>query len=183
MTDLHWGKGEVARKEGVPLPGGTLAEDLARLARAVERTGAERILALGDLVHARAGLTSAVVDEVAQWRAARPRLRFQLIRGNHDARVAFPPLWAVESAPAEEPPFAFRHEPGGEEVAGVAWAGHVHPCVVLRGGRDRLRLPCFVVRAHEVLMPAFGGLTGGFEVRAAKGERIYAVAGEQVMLV
>jgi metallophosphoesterase superfamily enzyme len=43
--------------------------------------------------------------------------------------------------------------------------GHVHPVARLRQGNDGLRLPCFAFDASEqqLLIPAFGELTGGHE--------------------
>jgi DNA ligase-associated metallophosphoesterase len=186
VADLHWGKSEALQRGGVPLPSGALAEDLARLGQAIDRTGAERLLALGDLVHAASGLTGGVTAEVAQWRAQRPRLKFVLLPGNHDRRIAFPEAWALEPIPegCSEAPFSFHHAPPAQPAPGqMSWAGHVHPCVVLRGGRDRLRLPCFVTGPRGVVLPAFGGLTGAHEVRPGPGERLYAVAGDEVVPV
>ena len=40
VADLHWGKAASFRAAGVPIPSGTTSADLARLNRALDRTGA-----------------------------------------------------------------------------------------------------------------------------------------------
>lgn len=184
MADLHWGKSEVLQRVGVPLPSSALREDLERLALAASRAGAERILALGDLIHAASGLTALVIEEIAAWRAGVSNLRFDLVRGNHDRRVTLPSEWnlRVHDGGFEEGVFRFRHEPETDTpVNNVSWAGHIHPVAVLRGRYDRVRLPCFVVSERSVLMPAFGSLTGGAEVKARPGERLFMLAGDRVV--
>lgn len=181
-ADLHWGKVETFHSFGIPVPGGVLADDLARLDRALERTGATRLLVLGDLVHGR--LLPAAIDAIAAWRARTP-VSLVLVRGNHDRHApAFPPSWGVEDVPGvlREGPFAFTHAPAPTPGA-YTWAGHVHPMVSLRGRGDRLRLPCFHIGAEVGVLPAFGAFTGGVEVRPAPGDGVYAVAEGEVIAV
>ena len=72
-------------------------------------------------------------------------------------------------------PFALQHEPTPHPSHHVL-AGHVHPVCVLRGrGRQRLRLPCFSLEERSTLLPAFGAFTGGMQVGAQPGRRLYAV--------
>ena len=70
---------------GVPVPGNE-SEPLARLAAALADTGAKRLVVLGDFWHARAGRTGRLTAALAEWRAARPAVRIDLIRGNHESR-------------------------------------------------------------------------------------------------
>ena len=69
-------------------------------------------------------------------------------------------------------------DPGDERVT---WSVRVHPTVVLRGGRDRVRVPAFVVGPRAILVPAFGSLAGGYDVKRRTGDRIFAVAGSHVI--
>lgn len=204
VSDLHIGKAAAFRAAGVPVPEQTTAGTLDRLSRAVERTGAERILCLGDLLHARSGRTQAALDAVADWRARHAGLGFVLVRGNHDAHSGDPPdEWSVECV--DEPwddgagtageggeggeggdggdahPFSFRHKPGVTEGR-YTLAGHVHPALALDGaGRQRLTLPCFHFGPQLGILPAFGEFTGAALMRRAPGDRVYVVAGERVV--
>jgi uncharacterized protein len=185
VADLHWGKTESFQQHGIALPAGVLADDLARLSAALHATGAQRLLLLGDLIHSRAGLTPAVVAQAASWRAGHPQVRMVLVRGNHDRHVArLPEAWGMEDVPeqVDEGPFRFAHHP--EPAPGrYVWAGHLHPTVRLGGGADRLRLPCFHLGREVGVLPAFSAFTGGQDVTRRAHERVYAVAGPDVVQV
>lgn len=175
VADLHWGKAETFQSHGIPVPGGGLADDLARLERALARTGATRLLVLGDLVHG--ALAASVIEAIASWRARCP-VPTMLVRGNHDRHVPVLPLsWDIADhrGVLHEDGYAFTHAPA--PVSGAyTWAGHVHPMAWLRGRGDALRLPCFHVGPEVGVLPAFGGFTGGVAVRPGRGDRLYGIA-------
>jgi metallophosphoesterase superfamily enzyme len=63
-------------------------------------------------------------------------------------------------------------------------AGHIHPAISLSGpGGQHERLPCFLFGERIGLLPAFGGFTGGATVRPRRGDRVFALAGEEVVLI
>lgn len=196
VADLHWGKADSFRATGLPLPGavvdGVLAADLGRLDRAVEATAARRLLVLGDLIHARDGVTPALTAKVAAWRRTLDRRgveRLELIPGNHDRHVSqLPPEWqvAVLAEVVDEGPFRFTHAPPpGADSAGAPYvlAGHVHPVARLRGGGDSLRLPCFHLGSRAGVLPAFSELTGGHRLGRREGDRVFVVVEERVVEV
>ncbi len=185
VADLHLGKAESLRRDGIALPDAVMAADLARLQLAVSESGAERILVLGDLVHDAPGLTSAMVRRVAAWRASID-CEIALIPGNHDRRVTeLPREWRVEELPVQlaEPPFVFSHEPlsalGGE--APFNWHGHLHPVRTVRGGIDRARLPVFAIHAGAAIIPAFSTLTGGSECVDDPHARLWGVVDGRIV--
>jgi DNA ligase-associated metallophosphoesterase len=91
VADVHLGKARAFRQQGVPVPGGTTQETLARLDALVRATAAERVVFLGDLLHSRHAQGSAALAEFARWRAAHAQLALTLVRGNHDAHAGDPP--------------------------------------------------------------------------------------------
>ncbi|HEU0053447.1 MAG TPA: ligase-associated DNA damage response endonuclease PdeM [Longimicrobium sp.] len=186
VADPHWGKAATFRAAGVAVPGGTTAENTERLSRALERTGASRLVFLGDLFHAREGKAPATLALLAEWRARHPRVAMSLVRGNHDRRAGDPPpSLAIEPCdpPCLSPPFVLAHHPV-ESPAGYVLAGHVHPSVTLLGrGRQRTRLPCFHFGARIGVLPAFGAFTGTADVEVAPGDRVFVVAGDEVLAV
>ena len=187
VADLHWGKAAAFRSAGIPIPGGATRRDLDRLDAAILRTGARRLIVLGDLFHARAGrVATRTLAALRSWRAEREGLEIQLVRGNHDRHAGDPPPdLRVNSldAPAFLPPFVLRHEPAASET-GYTLAGHVHPGIVLSGrGLFRERLPCFVVGERMAVLPAFGSFTGLGMVTPEPGERVFVVAEEEVVPV
>src|SRR5215212_5467779 len=68
IADVHFGKCATFRSLGVPVPAGSTQKDLLRLTRLIEQTGADRLVILGDLVHAAAGRVSDVLDAIGGWR-------------------------------------------------------------------------------------------------------------------
>jgi len=184
VADPHWGKAAAFRAAGVPVPGGTTTEGLARLTRALERSGAARLVILGDLFHAREGKAPATLAAAHAWRARHASLPVTLIRGNHDRHAGDPPgELRIDCCdpPCAEPPFVLAHHPF-DSPHGYVLAGHVHPSVTLRGvGRQRQRLPCFHFGERRGVLPAFGEFTGTADVAVAPGDRVYVVAGERVI--
>lgn len=188
VADVHLGKAQAFRRLGAPVPEGTTQGTLARLARAIERTGARQVIVLGDLLHAALATPrargEATRQAVAEWRRRHASLRLVLVRGNHDARAGEPPAdWGVEVV--EEPwplgPFALAHEPRADARGRYVLAGHLHPAVHLGGrGPGRLKLPCFHFGAAVGVLPAFGDFTGSVGVRAAPGDRLFVIADDEV---
>lgn len=162
VADLHLGKAELFRRQGLPLPDGDDAADLRRLDAAIRATQAHHLLVLGDLVHGPESWTPGLVaalDDVLPPRRT-------LVRGNHDRILPPTPLgfqiveegWRLSSA---TPGLTLRHVPRLEGDALPHLAGHLHPVASLAGGGERLRLPCFVVAPRVLVLPAWGSLTGG----------------------
>jgi DNA ligase-associated metallophosphoesterase len=186
VSDLHIGKAAAFRTAGVPVPEQTTAATLHRLTQALARTNATTILCLGDLLHAQTGRTPATLAAVAFWRKEHQKCRVLLVRGNHDVRAGDPPPeWQVECM--DEPwrfgPFAWRHRPA-VTPGHYTLAGHIHPAVSLNGrGRQQMTLPCFHFGPHIAVLPAFGEFTGTALVRPVAGDRVYVVAGTQVLPV
>ena len=187
VADLHWGKAATFRAAGIPLPPGATADDLARLDRALARTGARRLILLGDLFHAREGRrAAATLATVGAWRATHPALDVLLVRGNHDRRAGDPPAdlgVIVVDAPHHLRPFALLHEPAASSE-GYTLAGHLHPGFVMSGpARQRERLACFVIGARGAILPAFGSFTGTLAMSARPDDRVYVIAGDSVISV
>ncbi len=182
-ADLHWGKTEVFQNHGVPIPAGILKDDLARLNEALVTTKAKRLMVLGDLIHSTKGLTPAVIDEVAKWRAS-TNFYFHLILGNHDRHFDAPPSWRIdeESGDTIEEEFIFSHD----EVSNTdrfVFSGHLHPMARLYRKGDSLRLPCFWIRKDCAQLPAFSFFTGGVDVKKKEGDQLLVIADGQVIKV
>lgn len=187
VADLHWGKAAAFRAAGIPIPGGATRRDLERLDSAVLRTGARRLVVLGDLFHARAGrVATRTLATLRAWRAQASRLEIQLVRGNHDRHAGDPPddlRINCVNAPAFLPPFVLRHQPD-DSPQGYTLAGHVHPALVVSGpALQRERLPCFLVRPSVTLLPAFGSFTGNAPVYPESVDRAFVVADGEVLAV
>jgi DNA ligase-associated metallophosphoesterase len=183
VADPHFGKAASFRALGVRVPRGTTEGALARLDTLMARLAPERLVFLGDFLHAREGRNDETFRLLAEWRARHGAIAMRLVRGNHDKRAGDPPgevgIECVDG-PVTEPPFALAHHP--TRVAGAyVLAGHVHPCAVLIGrGRQRERLPCFWLGHRTGVLPAFGEFTGCAEVTPNEGDTVWVVAGDEV---
>ncbi len=183
VADLHLGKAATFRAHGQPVPGGTTAQNLARLDALIARHGVSQLVFLGDFLHAQAARTPSLLASLAEWRARHADLSCTLVRGNHDSHAGDPPA-ELEIAIVDEPwllgPFACCHHPQTHATHFVL-AGHLHPACSLHGrGRDSLRLPCFLQEEGQAVLPAFGEFTGGLHMPAAPGRRRYAVGADAV---
>lgn len=182
VADVHLGKAQAFRRLGVAVPETTTDDILQRLDRLLDHTQAREIVFLGDLLHARHSRSPRLLDAVGAWRQGHAALELTLVRGNHDDRAGDPPAqWGVRVV--DEPwcrdGLALCHHP--QAVAGHdALAGHLHPAIVIGRGFERLRLPCFHLQPGVAVLPAFGSFTGLHTVTAAPGDRVFAIAGEQV---
>lgn len=183
VADMHLGKAAAFRAGGVPVPRGATANDLERLAALIARTRAQRLVVLGDFLHAAAGRVAALDSAFRQWRDAHSALAITLVRGNHDLRAGDPPpAWGIDvvAGPHALAPFVLCHEPRSPRT-GHALCGHVHPGVRLSGNAyESARLPCFVLGLRRTLLPAFGRLTGLALVGSESVDTVVAIAGERL---
>ena len=166
VADLHLGKAESFQASGIPLPSDGDLSNLNALLELAAQLRPERVVVLGDLIHSRFGLTAELREKIR----ALPELlgcALELIGGNHDQGSWLEGLRA--SPPCRYGPLWLSHEPcTPDDPALLNVAGHVHPVTVLGHGADRLRLPCFALHQpqRQLLLPAFGSLTGGYAVSA-----------------
>ena len=181
VADLHLGKAETFQKAGLAVPSGHGLADLERLTALQAATGAAELYILGDMVHARGGLTEQVVEVVGAWLETFPAAT-TLVLGNHDRSAGrLPAGWRLEPRP--EPTdvngLTLKHLPTNNP--GAAVQGHLHPVANVRSRTDALRLPCFVLEKEQLTLPAFGSFTGGAPVRRAAGRLRFAAADTRVV--
>ena len=186
IADPHWGKAAAFRAGAIPVPRGTTTSGLARLDSVIERTGAARIIVLGDFLHARSGRSAETLGAMSSWRERHADLGMILVRGNHDRHAGDPAPelgFEVVDPPLREPPFIFAHHPARGD-GGFVVSGHLHPGVRLGGpGGLRARLPCFWFGADCAVLPAFGEFTGLAPISPASEDRVFAIAAGEVVEV
>ena len=181
IADLHLGKGDIFRRAGIGLPRGGTAHDLARLDALFEATGARELWVLGDVLHG-AAHDAAWRTEWGHWRERNAAHRIAALAGNHDRALPAAALGIELLGEAvDEPPFALRHDPTGDEPLHTI-GGHLHPCVALPGLGTR-RWPAFWLRERMTVLPAFSAFAGGVGVGAGPGERLAVCVDGHVTLV
>ncbi|HXH30899.1 MAG TPA: ligase-associated DNA damage response endonuclease PdeM [Bacteriovoracaceae bacterium] len=169
-ADLHWGKTQFLRNHGIAISDRVFDEDLRRLSKVMDDYQTDSLIVLGDLIHHEDSINKGLTEKVAHFREHNP-CELILVKGNHDRYAKFPDSWGI----LEEPDFHldgfyFTHEHVKKKKE-FQFSGHLHPTLRLRSGNDELRLPAFVLGEKFCYLPAFSHLTGGMDIRLAKGER------------
>lgn len=175
VADLHLEKASWFAQFGAMLPPYDSRETLERVADAVRRTGARRVITLGDNFHDDDGANRLDSHAVGLLEALTRSLDWVWITGNHDENMhrAFGGELANE---LEIGGVVLRHiARPGETRAELS--GHFHPRLRIRVRERHICRPCGVLSrsaqgADRMILPAFGTLTGGMdagapEVRAA----------------
>ena len=184
IADPHFGKAQVLRERGIPVPDGITNEDLNRLSRLMDHFHPKRLLILGDLIHDRIDHRVRFNRLVDHWRRQHSDVEFLLVTGNHDLRSGDPPAeFRFEHVTGEIliPPFTFKHKPKLDGSV-YGFAGHLHPAVTVTGkGPLKETLPCFSFGPRVALMPAFGFFTGFQVIRPTADDRVYVIAGDEII--
>lgn len=160
VADMHFEKMASFARRGQMLPPYDTGLTLSRLETDLRRSGAKRLLSLGDTFH-RADSSGLLTD--------RDRMRLDAIveaydciwlSGNHD-----PAPHALGGACLPELEWDglfFTHEPKKGRNGLVA--GHLHPAArVAMDGRS-VRKPCFVHDNRLMILPAYGSSTGAINI-------------------
>ncbi len=183
IADLHVGKSESYRRQGVAIPEGILEEMLARLDAMITALAPERLVVLGDLVHDLASTDSILRRQVAETlgRLAAPAI---IVRGNHDRSDAFPKEWKLEDVgnTYDAAPFRFEHHPSAKRER-YTLAGHLHPTIAMGSRTDHLRLPCFHFGPRIGVLPAFSRFSRGVPMVVDSGDRAFLIAEGEIVPV
>jgi len=184
IADVHLGKIETFQRYAISLPSGSTGHDLQRLTQLIDATRAERLVVLGDWLHAKSAQTPFVHQQIQQWRDAHANLQLLLVQGNHDRHAGdVPSAWRIDSADEghQDAPFIYAHYPQ-EHEGGYVFAGHLHPAVQLRGyGKQIIKQACFWVRPRYMVLPAFGSFTGTALLQTEPSDKIFVLVSASVL--
>ncbi len=182
VSDLHFGKIEHFRKNGIGLPAAAARQDIGKLERLIRKVDAKDVVFLGDLFHS---------DYNNAWPVFKTMLKsfsdkkFHLILGNHD--ILDETLYAgMElSYEMEIENLLLTHEPMDVVIEDkYNLCGHIHPGVRLKGkGKQSLRIPCFYFGKHTGILPSFGTFTGTHVIKPVEGDTVFVVQDDVVMEV
>lgn len=163
VADLHLEKASWFARGGQHLPPFDSQATLTQLIALADRWEVREIWALGDSFHdddgpQRLGPAALALTE----RLAKGR-RIMWIAGNHDRSARLPGEACTE---AEVDGIILRHEARADET-GYEISGHFHPKLRVHTAARSVSRPCFAVTGRRVILPAFGALTGGLDIRDA----------------
>ncbi|MGM4979849.1 MULTISPECIES: ligase-associated DNA damage response endonuclease PdeM [Rhizobium] len=163
VSDLHLEKGAAFARRGMLLPPYDTLATLTVLAAVISRYDPKLVVSLGDNFHDRLG-SQHLPEEFRSLIVTMARGREWIwINGNHDpdGTVDLPGHSVDEMHYGG---LTFRHEPKTGRHAGEI-AGHLHPSATVRRREKSVRRPCFATDGARLLMPAFGVMTGGLDLR------------------
>ena len=184
VADVHLGKSETFQRFGIPIPNQVNQETLDRLQCLCDRFNPEHLIILGDLFHSHLALVAEVQDAWSSF-LAHVGTKVKLIVGNHDrsliSQLQSFSMECIKDAIALENLW-LSHEPDSQSH-NLNICGHIHPCLRIRTRLDNLRLPCFYLDKNQkqLMLPSFGGFTGGYEVELKPGAIAYVVAEDAVI--
>lgn len=160
ISDLHLGKTAHFRKNGIALPDNMIHQDLQRLSYIIEFYKAEKLIIVGDFIHA--GKNSEF-EIFKSWKLKHPNLEIILIKGNHD-RISEKYFYDLSISSIHaiymQKNLAFSHENTEIEKHFVI-SGHLHPGVRMKTPTKKyLKFPCYIVHDNYLVLPAFSSFTG-----------------------
>ena len=163
VSDLHLEKGAAYARRGQLLPPWDTFATLKILGTVIARHDPRIVVSLGDNFHDRRGsaempeLGRVMVRDMAAGR------EWIWISGNHDPDgVVGLPGQSLETLTYGG--LNFRHDPLKNAGAGEV-AGHLHPAALLVRRERGIRRPCFATDGKRLIMPSFGVMTGGLDIR------------------
>ena len=186
VTDTHFGKANTFKSNGLLIPEGISDSDIARLSNLIDKTNPDRIIFLGDLIHAKDSRSSSLADKLLSFRNKYSKIEFILVEGNHDksAGVTFTELGfnlITERYETEE--FVFLHKPEIIDNKYV-FAGHIHPGYSVKDViRSKITIPCFHITDNYTVLPAFSEFTGKYKIKKDKKDSIIIILEEQLLEV
>lgn len=179
LADVHLGYSAARQRLGDAIPWRTVAEEMQLLTDAVKAHDIRAVVIAGDLFERG---YDAILHQEFLTLLDRLHISFiGLVPGNHDR--------GIDKATLPLPTFpdgydlAGWHIVHGDQPIGHAHAvmGHWHPAI----RRNRRKLPCFLARDHQLILPAFSldaaGVDVGKESRWSGWDR-YAVREGKVFL-
>jgi DNA ligase-associated metallophosphoesterase len=187
VADVHLGKATHFRKNGISLPALSGTKDLVVLRQLIKNYGPKKIVFLGDLFHSN---YNSEWQTFIEFRNEFLNVDFILSKGNHDIlpmhRYVKNNIMVVNYL--QEECFIFLHDRLDYNFDNLPqhfiFSGHIHPGYKLKGrAKQSLTLPCFYKNETELVLPAFGVLTGLFIIKPKKNEQVFVVGNDNVFQI
>lgn len=182
VSDLHLGKIEHFRKNGLAIPLGTTQKTIIRLHQLIEHFEPHRVVFLGDLFHSE---YNRAIEEFKYYLKEMKDINFVLVKGNHDILQdeTYSSLGIEGVRALDIDKLVFTHD--AEIIDGkYNIHGHIHPAVRMKSkSRQQTILSCFIFSEKYAIMPAFGQFTGKFIIKPKQGDMVFVVFGDAIMKV
>lgn len=179
LSDLHIGKTAHFRKNGIALSNQIFESDLKRLSVLIEYFQPEKIIVVGDLLHAG---DNSDVDKFCEWKNQFSEIEFQLVEGNHDRiskKLEAKLCLNFKSTQLEIDNILLIHD-FEKSNPKFQITGHIHPGIVIPSKIKNIKLPCFALSENQLLLPAFSEFTGLDTKNLPKKGRFYVFTDAEI---
>jgi uncharacterized protein len=179
VADLHLEKMSSFARRGQMLPPYDTGLTLARLEADLRRTGAQRLVCLGDSFHRDEGVTSLRDADRARIDTMTDMAEWLWLSGNHDPA---PHALGGRCLPYFETcGLTLTHEPR-RGVEGMM-AGHLHPAAHIYIEGRSTRRACFVHDNRLLILPAYGASTGSINILSPAFVGLFHWASVEVTMI
>ena len=182
LSDVHLGKAEAFQRAGINLPQKKSQGQIDGFFALLQEKKIKEVFILGDLLH---GPTTLETQHFLSLLQSLNHIHFHWILGNHDARSAH--RFGQDIAHFEQAKnlnwngILLCHEP--QECTDSPYiCGHIHPGIYLPlGAKQRARVACGMLSKNQLVLPAFGSLTGLHIQKPSTGITYYIFEANQVL--
>jgi len=160
VADLHLEKFSSFAKRGSLLPPYDTGLTLKRLEADIARTGAEKVIALGDSFHRDEGTSTLLDADRLRLMSLLGKTHWTWVSGNHDPSPHALGGLCVDAL--EHRGLTLTHHPrrGTPGLIG----GHLHPAAHVYVDGRSVRRPCFVHDSSVLVLPAYGSSAGSINI-------------------
>jgi len=161
LSDFHIGKADSFQRAGINMPRVKSQNQINLFFDFIQEKNIKQVFILGDLLH---GPTTIETKHFLTLLKPLNHIRFHWILGNHDSRSAH--LFGLDIAHFKQEKVSLWngillcHEPKKDKDLPFI-CGHIHPGIRLPlGAKQSIRTACGIVSENQLILPAFGSLTG-----------------------
>jgi len=198
VADTHFGKDATFRHHSIPVPAGSNASTIRKIQSMISKHTVSRLIILGDMFHDRTSLATETRDRLDQFFAKHQNIDSFLVPGNHDTGInALPKHWNIRVIETGSylDGITLSHYPITSEIPGPSipenndssdhihtnLCGHLHPAIRIGSAIDQVKLPCFLFRDGNLILPAIGDFTGTHTINPRRSDRVWVVAEDEIV--
>ena len=161
LGDLHLEKSSFLAKLGNFLPPYDSFETLSKLERTLQLLDVKKVILLGDIFHDKLGLKRLSEKSFSNLKYICKKFQVIWIQGNHDGDLVPENVSIKKNYKFDN--IMFNHI--SNEKSSYEISAHYHPKVSFNLRGRKISKPCFLVDEKKIIIPSYGSLTGGLDVK------------------
>lgn len=184
LSDLHLGKTNHFRKNGIAISSEVANIDYINLELAINEFNPKKIIVIGDLFHSK---YNNEVNFFGEWKKPFEKIEWILVKGNHDmlSPEIFNPLSFRVVNSLQISNTILVHEVDELLLKTIGTnnyiTGHVHPGVKVKLGVHQQSFPCFFFSQNQLILPAFGKFTGIHLLKPKKSNSVFCIVNDSII--